>query len=68
MPRTRQYQGAVEGVELTKDVLSQSDFTLIITDHDAVDWEAVVAHSNVVIDTRHATVKVAEGREKIVKA
>ena len=68
LPRTRQYQGAVEGVELTKDVLSQSDFTLIITDHDAVDWEAVVAHSNVVIDTRNATVKIAEGREKIVKA
>jgi UDP-N-acetyl-D-glucosamine dehydrogenase len=66
--RTRLYQGSVEGVALTPEVLAQSDFTLVVTDHDAIDWSFVVEHSNVVIDTRNATRAVTAGREKIVKA
>jgi UDP-N-acetyl-D-glucosamine dehydrogenase len=68
LPRTRQYDGSIEGVELTSDVLSQSDFTLIITDHTAIDWSLVVEHSNLVIDTRNATKDIEDHREKIVKA
>ena len=36
--------------------------------HDGVDWDFVVEHAPLVIDTRNATRDVKVGREKIVKA
>ncbi|MDP6774318.1 MAG: nucleotide sugar dehydrogenase [Rhodospirillales bacterium] len=44
------------------------DAALICTGHDAIDYDALVATSRLVVDTRNATAGVAEGREKIVKA
>jgi UDP-N-acetyl-D-glucosamine dehydrogenase len=44
------------------------DVALIVTDHDAIDYAALVAASPLVIDTRNATRVVVEHREKIVLA
>ena len=44
------------------------DAVLISTDHDEVDHAALVAHHDVVVDTRNATRKVATHRERIVLA
>jgi UDP-N-acetyl-D-glucosamine dehydrogenase len=44
------------------------DAALIATDHQAVDYAALVAWSKLVVDTRNATRGVAEGRDKIVRA
>jgi UDP-N-acetyl-D-glucosamine dehydrogenase len=41
---------------------------LICTGHDVIDYDALVAASHLVVDTRNATAGVTEGREKIVKA
>jgi UDP-N-acetyl-D-glucosamine dehydrogenase len=41
---------------------------LIATDHTAYDYDWIVAHSSLVVDTRNATKAVTAGREKIVKA
>ncbi len=41
---------------------------LIATDHSAYDYEFIVEHARLVVDTRNATKKVARMREKIVKA
>jgi len=65
---SRSYDGDIESVDLTEAELSSSDFTLIVTDHEVIDWDLVVAHSHLVIDTRNATRNVVVGREKIVKA
>ena len=43
-------------------------FPLIVTDHDGVDYDRVVRHARLIVDTRNATAAVAEGRDKIVKA
>jgi UDP-N-acetyl-D-glucosamine dehydrogenase len=51
---------------LSDDLLERADCTLIITDHSAFDYQAIVAHSRVVVDTRNATREVREGREKII--
>jgi len=44
------------------------DAALIVTDHDGIDWEALVEAARLVIDTRNATKDVAKNRERIVKA
>jgi len=58
----------VELAELTDDALLNNDATLILTDHDAFDYERIVTLARTVIDTRNATRNVATLRDKIVFA
>ncbi len=54
--------------ELTPQFLSSQDCILIVTDHSAFDYAAIVRHAPLVVDTRNATAGVTENREKIRKA
>lgn len=54
--------------ELTAEFLSTQDVAIIVTDHAAFDYDHIVRHSRLVVDTRNATARVVEGREKILKA
>ncbi len=62
-----QYAG-VKSKKLTPAMLASYDCVLISTDHKKVDYNFVVKHSQMVVDTRNATAKVKSGRKKIVKA
>ncbi len=53
---------------LTEEYLSAQDCVLIATDHSAYDYDFIVRHSRLVIDTRNATKNVTGGREKTRKA
>ena len=53
---------------LTAEFLASQDCVLIATDHSDYDWDFIVRHAPLVIDTRNATKGVSEGREKIYKA
>lgn len=53
---------------LTAQWLSSQDLVLIATDHSAYDYDFIVRHSQLVIDTRNATKNVLEHRERIRKA
>lgn len=53
--------------ELTPEYLQSLDAILIATDHTAFDYDAIVKHASLVIDTRNATAQVTENREKIRK-
>ena len=68
LPPMRHYDVEARSVPLTKAVLESHDFAVIVTNHDGVDWQFVVEHAPLVIDTRNATRDVKVGREKIVKA
>jgi len=68
LPHMRHYAPKAEPAPLDAQTLSESDFVVIVTHHDAIDWAFVVRHAQLVIDTRNATAAVSEGREKIVKA
>ncbi|MCC6493258.1 MAG: nucleotide sugar dehydrogenase [Pirellulales bacterium] len=59
---------AMDSRELTAEFLAEQDCVLIATDHSAYDYDFIVAHAPLVVDTRNATKQVAAGREKIVKA
>jgi UDP-N-acetyl-D-glucosamine dehydrogenase len=53
---------------LTAEFLASLDCVLIATDHSAYDYDFIVRHASLVVDTRNATKRVAVGREKICKA
>jgi UDP-N-acetyl-D-glucosamine dehydrogenase len=53
---------------LSAEYLAGQDCVVIVTDHSAFDYELIVRHAPLVVDTRNATKLVKEGREKIRKA
>ncbi len=68
MPKVRKYKYDMKSVEITAENLKKYDAVLISTDHSSYDYEMIVTHANLVIDTRNATKHVKNNREKIVKA
>lgn len=54
--------------QLTAEYLRGQDCVLIATDHSAFDYDLIVKHSRLVVDTRNATKGVQAGREKIRRA
>ena len=58
----------MSSLELTEDLLKSQDLVLITTDHTNIDYQRVVNHAPLVVDTRNATRAVTRGREKIVRA
>ncbi|RMG38115.1 MAG: nucleotide sugar dehydrogenase [Planctomycetota bacterium] len=69
MPRMRRHQlPPMESQELTPEFLRAQDCVLIATDHSAYDYEFIVRHAPLILDTRNATRNVRVGREKIRKA
>ncbi len=51
-------------IELNEKTLASFDCTVIVTDHDAFDWNHICTYSHIIMDTRHATkhVKGCEGK------
>jgi len=68
LPSMRHYQvPKLTSQELTPQFLAEQDCVLIATDHSAYDYQQIVAHSRLVVDTRNATAGVTGGAT-IVKA
>lgn len=53
---------------LSEEYLASQDCVVIATAHSAYDFDFIVRHSRLVIDTRNATKHVVRGREKVQKA
>ena len=68
LPRMRHHDVPdLTSTELTAEFLESQDCVLIATDHSAYDYDHIVRHARLVVDTRNATAAVTEGREKIRK-
>ena len=66
LPRMRRHDvPAMHSTELTPEFLASQDCVLIATDHSAYDFDFLVEHARLVVDTRGATQNVATGREKV---
>jgi UDP-N-acetyl-D-glucosamine dehydrogenase len=65
---SRRYDFRLSSVPLTAETLAAADAVLIATDHSAIDYDLVVRHSRLVVDTRNATRNVREGRDRIILA
>ena len=69
LPSMRHYRvPLLTSQPLTAEFLAAQDCTLIATDHSAYDYDFIVQHSPLVVDTRNACAAVTRGREKILKA
>ncbi len=69
LPKMRHYDvPEMQSSELTEEFLAAQDCVLIATDHSAYDFDFIVKHAPMVLDTRNATKNVTAGREKIRKA
>jgi UDP-N-acetyl-D-glucosamine dehydrogenase len=69
LPKMRHYPDlpTMTSQELTPEYLASQDCVLIATDHSAYDYDFIVEHSPLVLDTRNATKNVKQ-RAKIRKA
>ena len=70
LPKMRHYRHlpAMTSTPLTPEFLAALDCALIATDHSAYDYDMIVRHAPLIIDTRNATKNVTQFRDKICKA
>ena len=66
--KMREHDLKMNSVPLSAARLNKYDAVLISTDHSCYDYQFIVDHARLVVDTRNATAKVRRGRRKIVKA
>jgi UDP-N-acetyl-D-glucosamine dehydrogenase len=59
--------GYVESAPITEELLKEMDCVVITTDHTAVDYQQIVDHSKLVIDTRNATKGLKKTKEKVLR-
>jgi UDP-N-acetyl-D-glucosamine dehydrogenase len=59
--------GRLKSVDLTDEALASADVVVIVTEHDAVDYDRVAAKARRIYDTRNATRNVTANREKVRK-
>ncbi len=67
-PRMREYDINLSSQPLTPPIVEAADCVLIVTDHDAVDWDLLGRHAALVVDTRNAMAGVKNPKAAIVKA
>ncbi len=65
---TRKYDFGMQSVDLTPEFIEQQDAVIIVTDHSDYDFEQIVSHSKIVVDTRNATAGITAGKDKVVMA
>jgi UDP-N-acetyl-D-glucosamine dehydrogenase len=70
IPRTREHPELAgrKSVPLTRRSLARYDAAVIVTDHDAVDYEALADLDGIVIDTRNLCARRGLTFETVVKA
>ncbi len=65
--KMRRYDFRLSSIDLTPEALSGYDAVVIATNHSSYDYEYIVRHARLVLDTRNATSNVRQNREKIVR-
>ncbi len=71
IPRThkqREHDLKMKSKPLTEQMLAGYDAVLISTNHSQYDYDWIVKHAQLVVDTRNSTASVKTGRGKIVRA
>ena len=66
VPSFREDGHEASSVALTKDVLAAADAVVVVTDHTSVDYQFVVDHAALVVDTRNALGKVTPSKARII--
>jgi UDP-N-acetyl-D-glucosamine dehydrogenase len=56
----------LQSSELTEERLAQADCVVVVTNHDSYDWQWLVDHAGLVIDTRNALKSTQPSRARAV--
>ena len=67
-PGMRKYSINLDSQPLNQATLGSADAVVIVTNHDAVDYDVIGQHAQLVIDTRNAMEGVASPKARIIKA
>jgi UDP-N-acetyl-D-glucosamine dehydrogenase len=67
MGKTRHYDLSMRSVEITPELLASQDAVVILTAHDAYDYELVGRYANLIVDTRNAMKRVKAPKATVVK-
>ena len=65
VPRFREDGRYRTGVSLSDEMLAWADAVVIITDHQSVDYQRVVEHAALVVDSRNVTATLTPGRARV---
>ncbi len=66
VPTIREDGHVIQGVALTDAEIEKADVVVIVTDHKAIDYQRLVDHAQLIVDTRNATAKTTRTRARIV--
>lgn len=66
--KTRKFDFGLSSTSLDSENLKKMEAVVIVTDHTDYDFQEIVRHSSLIIDTRNATEGIIDGREKIFLA
>jgi UDP-N-acetyl-D-glucosamine dehydrogenase len=66
--RTRYLEGTLFSEQLAPGVVEASDAVIIITDHSNIDYDMVLRHARLVVDTRNATAPFRRPSHKVIMA
>ncbi len=64
----REYDFRMDSVPLDDATLAAADCVVIVTDHSSIDYQWVVDHAQLVIDSRGATRKLTRNQDRVVMA
>jgi len=64
-PKMRRYRFDLESIEITAESLAGYDCIVLATDHDALDYNLIAAHAQLIVDTRG---RYRTPAENIIKA
>lgn len=65
---TRHYSYHLESTPITKETLRNADCVLVATDHTAYDYNFILQHANLIVDTRNVFSKSNDTENKVTMA
>ena len=68
IPPVRKYSFSMDSTELTPETLAAVDCILLATDHSAYDYQFIMEHADLIIDTRNAFTGLKGAAGKVVQA
>jgi len=66
VPELREGSSSLQSVALDKEILSKTDCVVIVTNHAGIDYDLILEHAPLVVDTRNA-LHNRTGRARVVK-
>jgi UDP-N-acetyl-D-glucosamine dehydrogenase len=67
-PSMRKFSIELANQPLSPALLASADCVLIVTDHDAIEWQMVGQHARLVVDSRNAMTRASDVKARVVKA